>query len=207
MILVMLISNSSSGFSDMSKGLLILDFNFMSAPLRNWSPTPMLIGQVVPTLVDLLRDSVFFSGLTWYHVPPSDSPRYLDPVPKLNIERWQTALLNRYGSGSFFLNFINQQENPLLSTVTTSVQPTYQPILCSINGPNMLRSISILFVIVSLLGKLVCYMFLQAHSMPTFSPKDYPLPFFRSSGPVSTLFLARFRLRGVLNIVYLFWFG
>jgi hypothetical protein len=39
-------------------------------------------------------------------------------------------------------------------------------------------------------------MFLLAHSMPTYSPKDYPLLCSRIFTPVSTLFLVPFRLWG-----------
>ena len=146
--------------------------------------------------------SASFLAPTWSLGPPNDSQQFRTPVQKQSIVLLQIVLLNPFGSDSFFLNSINRPAKLLSCTVITSAPPTSRPILCSISARNTSRLISTSSVIGWLWEKLVCYMFLPAHSTPTYSPKGYLLLCSRTSKPVSTLYLAPFRLRGVLSILF-----
>jgi len=116
--------------------------------------------------------------------PPNAKLQFCVPVLRPNTELSPMLLQRFLGCANFWLSCMHLLAGLPWFTATTSAPSTCPPIPSSINAPNMLRLIFILFGSVLLKELSASFMFQQAHSTPTSSPRACRLLFSQSSGPV-----------------------
>ena len=108
----------------------------------------MQIGQVIPLIVDLLQDIVFFWVILLSLGEARNKQSLLIPTLKQNIEHWQLLQLNLFGYVGYFRILVLTVPLQLNFTVIIEVLFKLLIMMSSMNILNILRLIVTSFVII-----------------------------------------------------------
>ena len=108
----------------------------------------MQIGQVIPLIVDLLHDIVFFWVILLSLGEARNKQSLLVPALKQNIEHWQLLQLNLFGYVGYYRILVLTVPLQLNFTVTIEVLFKLLIMMSSMNVLNILRLIVTSFVII-----------------------------------------------------------
>ena len=108
----------------------------------------MQIGQVIPLIVDLLHDIVFFWVILLSLVEARNKQSLLVSALKQNIEHWQLLQLNLFGYVGYYRILVLTVPLQLNFTMTIEVLFKLLIMMSSMNVLNILRLIVTSFVII-----------------------------------------------------------
>ena len=108
----------------------------------------MQIGQLIPLIVDLLQDIVFFWVILLFLGEARDKHLLLVPALKQNIEHWQLLQLNLFGYIGYCRILVLTAPLQLNFTVIIEVLFKFLIMMSSMNVLNILRLIVTSLVII-----------------------------------------------------------
>ena len=108
----------------------------------------MQIGQVIPLIIDLLQDIVFFWVILLSLGEARNKRSLLVPALKQNIEHWQLLQLNLFGYVGYYRILVLTVPLQLNFTVIIEVLFKLLIMMSSMNILNILRLIVTSFVII-----------------------------------------------------------